>query len=48
MEIKSENVKYSEKFIDTVYDYQTTFVENSDGKFIVSIIQKYNFANVLK
>lgn len=36
MEISSANVKYSENFIDTVYDYQTTIVEKSSGKLIVS------------
>lgn len=36
MEVSSENVKYSEDFIDTVYDYQTTIVEKSNGKLLVS------------
>lgn len=36
MEISSTNVKYSENFIDTVYDYQTTIVEKSNGKLLVS------------
>lgn len=37
MEISSSKVKYSENFIDTVYDYQTTIVEKSNGKLLVSI-----------
>lgn len=37
MEILSENVKYSENFIDTVYDYNSTVVEKSNGKLLVSI-----------
>lgn len=36
MEISSENVKYSENYIDTVYEYQTTVVEKSNGKLVVS------------
>lgn len=36
MEISSENVKYTDDFIDTVYDYQTTIVEKSNGKLLVS------------
>lgn len=36
MEISSSNVKYSDNFIDTVYDYQTTMVEKSNGKLLVS------------
>jgi hypothetical protein len=37
MEISSSNVKYSDKFIDTKYDYHTTIVEKSNGKLLVSI-----------
>lgn len=37
MEISSSNVKYSENFIDTIYDYQTTVVEQSNGKLMVRI-----------
>ncbi|KAG5672835.1 hypothetical protein PVAND_002925 [Polypedilum vanderplanki] len=40
MEISSPNVKYSENFIDTVYDYNTTFVEKSNGKLLVHPITK--------
>lgn len=36
MEISSANVKYSENFIDTKYDYHSTIVEKSNGKLIVS------------
>jgi hypothetical protein len=36
MEISSTNVKYSENFIDTVYEYNTTLVEKSNGKLLVS------------
>lgn len=36
MEISSANVKYSDSFIDTIYDYQTTLVEKSNGKLLVS------------
>lgn len=38
MEISSANVKYSEEYIDTVYDYQTTLVEKSNGKLLVSLV----------
>ncbi|CRK95020.1 CLUMA_CG008506, isoform A [Clunio marinus] len=40
MEISSTNVNYSESFIDTIYDYQTTFVEKSEGKLLVHPITK--------
>lgn len=43
MEVNSAKVKYSEKFIDTVYDYQTTIVEKSNGKLLVSFIHWFNF-----
>lgn len=36
MEISSDKVKYSENHIDTIYDYQTTIVEKSNGKLLVS------------
>lgn len=36
MEVSSANVKYTEDFIDTVYDYQATTVEKSNGKLLVS------------
>jgi hypothetical protein len=36
MEISSAKVKYSEDFIDVVYDYSTTYVERDNGKLIVS------------
>lgn len=39
MEISSANVKCSENFIDTVYDYHTTIVEKSNGKLLVNIGQ---------
>lgn len=39
MEIHSANVKYSENYIDTVYDYQTTIVEKSNGKLLVSLVK---------
>jgi hypothetical protein len=38
MEIQSANVKYTEEFIDSVYDYQTTIVEKSNGKLLVSFV----------
>lgn len=37
MEISSTNVKYSDNYIDTVYDYHTTIVEKSNGKLLVRI-----------
>lgn len=40
MEISSANVKYSNEFIDVVYDYSTTFVEKANGKLIVSVHKK--------
>lgn len=36
MEISSANVKYSNEFIDVVYEYNSTFVERANGKLIVS------------
>ena len=42
MEISSAKVKYSEEFIDTIYDYQTTIVEKSNGKLLVRIILDRN------
>lgn len=41
MEIISENVHYSENHIESIYDYNTTFVEKSNGKVLVSIIINY-------
>lgn len=41
MEIISENVHYSENHIESIYDYNTTFVEKSNGKVLVSIIMSY-------
>lgn len=38
MEVLSRNVNYSENYIESVYDYSTTFVEKSDGKLLVSVI----------
>lgn len=37
MEISSANVKYSNEFIDVVYDYNSTYVEKANGKLIVSV-----------
>lgn len=45
MEISSPNVKYSKEFIDVVYDYNTTFVEKSNGKIIVSVHHKNSVAS---
>lgn len=45
MEISSANVKYSENFIDSIYDYQTTLVEKSNGKLLVSIDRQFNRRN---
>lgn len=36
MEISSAKVKYSQEFIDVIYDYNTTYVEKDNGKLIVS------------
>lgn len=43
MEVSSANVKYSEDFIDTVYDYHTTTVEKSNGKLLVSKVELLRF-----
>lgn len=37
MEITSEKVQYTDSHIDVEYDYQTTFVEKSNGKYLVSL-----------
>ncbi|CAO1420597.1 unnamed protein product [Diamesa tonsa] len=36
MEITSDKVQYTDSHIDVEYDYQTTFVEKSNGKFLVT------------
>ncbi|KAL7022192.1 hypothetical protein ACKWTF_012174 [Chironomus riparius] len=40
MEILSENVHYSENYIECIYDYNTTFVAKSNGKLLVQPITK--------
>lgn len=40
MEITSDKVQYTDSHIDVEYDYQTTFVEKSNGKFLVSLTKK--------
>lgn len=43
MEVQSENVKYSENYIDVIYEYNTTVVEKSDtGKLMVSFQFLFN------
>lgn len=39
MDISSDKVKYSEEFIDVIYDYSTTYVEKDNGKLIVSTLR---------
>ncbi|XP_070503970.1 inositol-3-phosphate synthase isoform X1 [Chironomus tepperi] len=40
MEILSDKVRHSENYIECIYDYNTTFVEKSNGKIIVQPITK--------
>lgn len=48
MEIVSENVRYSEDYIEAIYDYSTTLVEKSnDGKLKVSLPQPYVYSQFL-